>query len=126
MYIASHEPDAGETEAGNGKPYPTLTSKANAIQKTPDGFTYLDPAKFHELFAADLPRGQAAFEAHSQIPTAAKVFTAAVTDPAWKLTEPTSDPRCPKVALLRDAVATYHPRRASQLRASLPVRKESP
>ena len=43
------------------------------------------PAKFHELFAADLPRGQAAFAAHSQIPTAAKVFTAAVTDPAWKL-----------------------------------------
>ena len=60
-------------------------SAANAIQKTPDGFTYLDPAKFHELFAADLPREQAEFEAHSQILTAAEVFTTAVTNPAWKL-----------------------------------------
>jgi len=85
VYIASHEPDAGESEGGNGKPYPTPTSKANAVQKTPDGFTYLDPARFHELFAADLPRGQAEFEAHSQIPTAAKVFTTPVTNPAWRL-----------------------------------------
>ena len=85
VYIASHEPDAGETEAGNGKGYPTPTSRSNAIQKTPDGFTYLDPARFPELFAADLPREQAEFEAHSQILTAGKVFTTPVTDPAWKL-----------------------------------------
>src|SRR5260370_27807646 len=46
-YISSHEPDAGETEGGNGKPYPTPLSKAQAIEKTPDGFTYLDPARFY-------------------------------------------------------------------------------
>jgi pimeloyl-ACP methyl ester carboxylesterase len=84
VFIAAHEPDAGETEAGNGKPYPSPTSAANAIQKTPDGFTYLDPAKFPELFAADLPREQAEFEARAQVPTAASVFTAVVTNPAWK------------------------------------------
>src|ERR1700737_181646 len=44
VYIASHEPDTGETEGGNGKPYPTPLSKSQAIRKTPDGFTYLDPA----------------------------------------------------------------------------------
>jgi pimeloyl-ACP methyl ester carboxylesterase len=85
VYIASHEPDAGESEGANGKPYPTKTSQSDAVQKTPDGFTYLDPARFHALFAADLPPGQAEFEAHSQIPTAARVFTTPVTNPAWRL-----------------------------------------
>jgi pimeloyl-ACP methyl ester carboxylesterase len=63
VYIASHEADAGETEGGNGKPYPTPLSKAQAIEKTPDGFTYLDPARFYELFAADLPREQPSLRA---------------------------------------------------------------
>jgi pimeloyl-ACP methyl ester carboxylesterase len=84
VFIASHEPDAGETEAGNGKPYPTPASTANAMRKTPDGFTYLDPARYPDLFAADLPREQAEFEAHSQIPTAGSVFATVVTNPAWK------------------------------------------
>jgi pimeloyl-ACP methyl ester carboxylesterase len=85
VYIASHQPDAGETEASNGKPYPTPTSAAHAIRTTADGFTYLDPALFPNLFAADLPRDQAEFEAHAQIPTAASVFTTPVTAPAWKV-----------------------------------------
>jgi hypothetical protein len=38
-----------------------------AIKKTPDGFTYVDPAQFNELFAADLPGDQAAFMARSQV-----------------------------------------------------------
>jgi pimeloyl-ACP methyl ester carboxylesterase len=84
VYIASHEPDAGETEASNGKPYPTPTSAAHAIQTTADGFTYLDPAQFPKLFAADLPRGQAEFEAHAQIPTSAEVFTTPIKSPAWR------------------------------------------
>ncbi|WP_353065591.1 hypothetical protein RBB77_06015 [Tunturibacter psychrotolerans] len=29
--------------------------------KTPDGFTYVDPAQFHELFAGDLPGDKARF-----------------------------------------------------------------
>jgi pimeloyl-ACP methyl ester carboxylesterase len=85
VYIASHQPDAGETEGGNGKPYPTPTSAAHAIQTTPDGFTYLDPVQFPKLFAADLPREQAEFEARAQILTSAKVFATPVTNPAWKV-----------------------------------------
>jgi pimeloyl-ACP methyl ester carboxylesterase len=85
VYIASHEPDAGETEASNGKPYPTPTSAAHAVRTTPDGFTFLDPALFPKLFAPDLPRAQAEFEAHSQILTSASVFTTAVTSPAWRV-----------------------------------------
>src|SRR5260370_19597049 len=53
VYIAAHIPDAGEKEADNGKRFPSDLSKSGAIKKTADGFTYLDPAHFHEYFAAD-------------------------------------------------------------------------
>ena len=84
VYIAAHEPDTGETEASNGKLFPSETSKTKAIEKTPDGFTFLNPDDYFEDFAADLPREQAEFEAHAQMLTAAKVFTTPVTNPAWK------------------------------------------
>jgi hypothetical protein len=41
-------PDAGENEADDGKRFPSDLSKSGAIKKTADGFTYLDPAQFHE------------------------------------------------------------------------------
>jgi hypothetical protein len=53
-------PDAGENEADDGKRFPSDLSKSTAIKKTADGFTYLDPAQFHEYFAADLSADQAA------------------------------------------------------------------
>jgi pimeloyl-ACP methyl ester carboxylesterase len=84
VYIAAHMPDAGESEAADGLLYPSVVSAANVIRKTPDGFTYLDPAQFPKYFAADLPREQADFEAHSQIQTAASVFMGLVTTPAWR------------------------------------------
>src|SRR6202035_3155934 len=58
-------------------------SKSTAIKKTSDGFTYLDPAQFHEYFAADLPAGQAAFMARSQVLNAADNFKAVLTAAAW-------------------------------------------
>lgn len=101
VFIAAHEPDAGETEASNGKCLPSATSKTNAIEKTPDGYTYLDPAAFPKAFAADLPAEQAEFEAHSQMLTAAGVFTTPVTDPAWKVK--------PSWALVADADKIINP-----------------
>jgi hypothetical protein len=58
VFIAAHEPDAGETEASNGNRLPSATSKTKAIEKTPDGYTHLDPAVFPNAFAADLPPEQ--------------------------------------------------------------------
>jgi pimeloyl-ACP methyl ester carboxylesterase len=55
VYVAAHMPDAGEKESDDGKRFPSDLAKSGAIRKTPDGFTYVDPAQFHELFAADLP-----------------------------------------------------------------------
>jgi pimeloyl-ACP methyl ester carboxylesterase len=61
VYMTAHEPDAGETEASNGKRFPSATSKTNAIEKRPDGYTYIDPAAFPQAFAADLPPEEAEF-----------------------------------------------------------------
>jgi pimeloyl-ACP methyl ester carboxylesterase len=84
VYIAAHMPDAGENEADDGKRFPSDVSKSGAIKKTADGFTYLDPAQFHEYFAADLPAEQAAFMARSQVPNFADNFKAVITTAAWK------------------------------------------
>jgi len=84
VYIAAHMPDAGENEADDGKRFPSDLSKSGAIKKTADGFTYIDPAQFHEYFAADLPAEQAAFMARSQVLNLADNFRAVITTAAWK------------------------------------------
>src|ERR1700685_3176022 len=47
VYIAAHMPDGGESEAADGKRFPSALSKAGAIKRTADGFDFLDPDKFH-------------------------------------------------------------------------------
>jgi pimeloyl-ACP methyl ester carboxylesterase len=84
VYIAAHMPDAGESEAADGKRYPSAVSLANVTKNTSDGFTYLDRAQFPKYFAADLELAQAEFEAHAQIETAAAVFMGQITTPAWR------------------------------------------
>jgi pimeloyl-ACP methyl ester carboxylesterase len=84
VYIAAHMPDAGENEADDGKRFPSDLSKSGAIKKTPDGFTYLDPAQFHEYFAADLSAEQAAFMARSQVLNFADNFRGVITVAAWR------------------------------------------
>jgi len=84
VYIAAHMPDAGESEAEDGKRFPSDLSKSTGIKKTPDGFTFLDPAQFHEYFAADVPVEQAAFMARSQVPNFGDNFKAVITTAAWR------------------------------------------
>jgi pimeloyl-ACP methyl ester carboxylesterase len=84
VYIAAHMPDSGERESDDGKRFPSDLAKSGAIKKTPDGFTYIDPAQFHELFAADLPGAQAEFMARSQVLNFADNFSATITTAAWR------------------------------------------
>ena len=84
VYIAAHMPDSGESEAGDGKRFPSDLSESNAIKKTPDGFDYLDPSQFHEYFAADLSAEQANFNAHSQVLINDANFKSVITTPAWR------------------------------------------
>ena len=82
VYIAAHAPDKGESESGNGKLYPPAYK---SLQKTADGYDYIDPSGFYPDFAADLPREQAAFMSASQVFTADEVFHAIITNPAWRV-----------------------------------------
>src|SRR5580704_17698178 len=84
VYVAAHMPDTGENEADDGKRFPSDLAKSGAIKKTPDGFTYIDPGQFHDLFAADLAAEQAAFMARSQVFNFADNFSATITTAAWR------------------------------------------
>jgi pimeloyl-ACP methyl ester carboxylesterase len=84
VYVAAHMPDAAEKESEDGKRFPSDLAKSGATKKTPDGFTYIDPAQFHELFAADLSGDQAAFMARSQVFNFADNFSATITPAAWR------------------------------------------
>ena|ERR1700720_1049980 len=84
VYVAAHMPDAGEKESEDGKRFPSDLAKSDALKKTPDGFTYIDPAQFHELFAADLPDDRAAFMARSQVFNRADNFSATISTAAWR------------------------------------------
>ncbi len=84
VYVAAHMPDAGEKESEDGKRFPSDLAKSGAIKKTQDGFTYIDPAQFHELFAADLSSEQAAIMARSQVFNFADNFSATITTAAWR------------------------------------------
>ncbi|HKV33172.1 MAG TPA: alpha/beta hydrolase [Pyrinomonadaceae bacterium] len=85
VYIAAHMPDVNETEADGGKRFPSDLSKSTAMKTTADGFTYLDPAQFHQYFAADLSAEQAAFMARSQVLNKAENFKAIITTAAWRI-----------------------------------------
>ena len=80
VYIAAHMPDSGEKESDGGKRFPSDLAKSGAIKKLPDGFTYVDPGRFHELFAADLPTDLAAFMARSPVLNLADNFSATILE----------------------------------------------
>src|SRR5271168_1205561 len=84
VYIAAHMPDAGEKESDDGKRFPSDLAKSGATKSTPDGFTYIDPARFHELFSADLPADRAAFMARSQVFNYGPNFSGTITAAAWR------------------------------------------
>jgi pimeloyl-ACP methyl ester carboxylesterase len=82
VYVAAAVPDAGESLADLFKRIPSPS--ADAMKTTPDGFLYIDPARFRDTFAADLPQRETDFMAHSQVLASVKVLTTPVKAAAWK------------------------------------------
>jgi len=82
VYIAAHAPDKGESEADNGKRYP---SAYKSLVKGTDGFDFIAPSMFYQDFAADLPKQLAEFMGNAQTPTVDKVFHATIQHPAWAI-----------------------------------------
>lgn len=83
-YIAAHMPDVGEKESEDGKRFPVDLAKSSAIKTTSDGFTFIPPAQFHAMFAADVPAEQSALMAHSQVFNLADNISAITTAAAWR------------------------------------------
>jgi pimeloyl-ACP methyl ester carboxylesterase len=81
VYVAAFQPDTGESAMVLNNKMPSATK---AIKATADGYLYLDPASFHQDFAADLPADEANFMAHSQVMPAAKSFGTPITSAAWR------------------------------------------
>jgi len=92
VYVAAFSPDAGErlgdvtarsrdailSTALLQRTYPVGTAGETA------GESLVDPARFHEVFAADLPTERAAVLAATQRPVAAAAFSDPCGPPAWK------------------------------------------
>ena len=92
VYVSAFAPDEGEklsdvtaTSADSilgtalqQRQFPTGSGGETAVE------LYVDPAKFHEVFAADLPAAQSAVLAASQRPVAASAFDDVTGVPAWK------------------------------------------
>jgi pimeloyl-ACP methyl ester carboxylesterase len=84
VYVTAFAPDKGESVntliAGfpaDGPQPPILPPK--------NGFLFLDRDKFHASFAADLPAGQAAFMADSQVPWGVNALGATISEASWRI-----------------------------------------
>jgi len=92
VYVAAFAPDEGETlgevEAGSKDSvlgssqvqlhYPSGNGSDPAVESA------IDPEKFHDAFAADLPTDETKIMAVTQRPVAALAFTEKSGPPAWK------------------------------------------
>ncbi|HVX31724.1 MAG TPA: alpha/beta hydrolase [Solirubrobacterales bacterium] len=87
VYVAAFAPDAGEDATGLSLRFPGSTLGA-ALRPTPhaDGTTDLtiDPARFHEQFAADVPAAVARRMAATQRPVTQEALSEASGEPLWK------------------------------------------
>jgi pimeloyl-ACP methyl ester carboxylesterase len=82
VYVAALQPDKGESTTKLASSMPGDVP-ASDLKVTKDGFIFVDPAKFLADVAADVPKRQAQFMAHAQMPVAAAAFDAPVTVAAW-------------------------------------------
>jgi pimeloyl-ACP methyl ester carboxylesterase len=83
VYITAFAPDQSESVSTLLAGFPT-DGPQPPILPPQDGFLFLDRAKFADSFAADVPAGEAAFMADSQVPWGVEALGGVVGDPAWR------------------------------------------
>jgi hypothetical protein len=112
VFVAAFAPDEGERlgEVTAGSRDSVLGTAQVALQyPTPDGTGTatefaIDPAKLHDLFAADLPAQRAAMMAATQRPVSELAFTEPSGPPAWKSLPSWTVLACPDKAAGTDVV----------------------
>ena len=82
VYIAAFAPEANERVDAFLKQYPS--DLGTALVPDAAGFLYINDAKFHDVFAADLPERSTRVAAAAQKPIVATAFGATVPVAAWK------------------------------------------
>jgi len=83
VYVAAFAPDKGESVSSLIKD-PSPGAPVPPILPPQDGYLFLDRAKFHASFAADLSADAAAFMADSQVPWGVEALSGAISEPAWR------------------------------------------
>jgi pimeloyl-ACP methyl ester carboxylesterase len=87
VYVGAFSPDAGEAVVDLAGKFPgsTLGDTLNPV-KLADGNTdlYIQQAKFHKQFAADVPAATAALMAVAQRPITESAILEKAAEPAWK------------------------------------------
>ncbi|RFU44476.1 alpha/beta fold hydrolase [Paraburkholderia sp. DHOC27] len=81
VYVAALQPDAGESA---GQLLASKPAISNDIASTKDGFLFISPARFHDDFAADVPRSETDIMAVSQVFPSVKAISAVIASPAWR------------------------------------------
>ncbi|RRN64180.1 alpha/beta hydrolase [Caulobacter sp. 602-1] len=87
VYVAAFLPEAGESAKSLSAKFPGATlGEALSTVTLPDGDEdlYIQPAKFHAQFAADVPAAKAALMAASQRPITGRALSDMATAPTWK------------------------------------------
>ncbi|WP_420138260.1 alpha/beta fold hydrolase [Sphingomonas sp.] len=82
VYVSAAIPEVGESLADLFKAVPSPSG--DAIRPAPGGFLMIDPARFHDAFAADLPKAQTDFMADSQVMISKEAFGTKTKVAAWK------------------------------------------
>jgi len=83
VFVAAFAPDSNEQLKAVGAKFPQPPLNA-ALKPDAAGFLFVDTAKFHEAFAADLPRSETRIAAASQKPLAGAVFDQSNPGAGWK------------------------------------------
>ena len=83
VYITAFAPDKGESVSTLIKD-PPPGAPVPPILPPQDGYLFLDKAKFHASFAADVDHERAAFMADSQVPWGVDALSGTIREPAWK------------------------------------------
>jgi pimeloyl-ACP methyl ester carboxylesterase len=87
VYVAAFLPEAGESAKSLSAKFPGASlGEALSTVTLPDGDEdlYIQPAKFHAQFAADVPAAKAALMAASQRPITGRALSDMATAPTWK------------------------------------------
>ena len=83
VYVTAFAPDKGESVNTLIAGFPA-DGPQSPILPPVDGFLFLDRDKFHGSFAGDLPAGQAAFMADSQVPWGVNALGGTIGEAAWR------------------------------------------